>query len=170
MHINLYSHRHASKVLDKKIAETSEDVQFLKQEVKVSVEKLADLRFSSIALEDQKIRLLRQQHFLKQQQKFIQLQSKQWAREQLLLSALRFEKSAVEGVLDSWRALSSTISESECLFKKYLVYFKLSNCILSTLISVFFYCSLRWRITAQPWRVHLIELLYRGQMWFCYLC
>ena len=81
----------------------------LKSIVKDAIGKSTKLRCSSVIVGDCNLKLIRQEYFISKQKEFLALLKKQWAREQLVLLAVRLEGRQLDGLkllLDNLRRRS----------------------------------------------------------------
>ncbi len=84
----------------------------LKNCVISSILKATQLRCSSIIVGDCSLKLLRQEFFIAKQKEFLSLLVHQWAREQLVILAVRFEGRQIETLLSSLKHVSHYLLES----------------------------------------------------------
>jgi hypothetical protein len=90
----------------------SKELASLKNCVINSIFKATQLRCSSIIIGDCSLKLLRQEFFIAKQKEFLSLLVQQWAREQLVLLAVKFEGRQIETLLSTLKNLSQFLFES----------------------------------------------------------
>ncbi|EFX65599.1 hypothetical protein DAPPUDRAFT_229597 [Daphnia pulex] len=99
--------------LDFKSLVYSKELASLKICVKNAISKATQLRCSSIIVGDCSLKLLRQDFFIAKQKEFLSLLVQQWAREQLVLLAVRFEGRQLETLLSTLKHISQYLLESD---------------------------------------------------------
>lgn len=112
-YINLKLFRESQNSLDLKSLVYSKELASLKNCVKNAISKATQLRCSSIIVGDCSLKLLRQDFFIAKQKEFLSLLVQQWAREQLVLLAVRFEGRQIETLLSTLKHISQYLLESE---------------------------------------------------------
>lgn len=86
----------------------------LKNVAKNAAFKATQLRCSSIIVGDCSLKLLRQDFFISKQKEFLSLLVQQWAREQLVVLALRLESRQLETLLSEFKNVSRDLLEVNC--------------------------------------------------------
>ena len=83
----------------------------LKNEMRDCIEKSTQMRCSSVIVGDCSLKLLRQEYFINKQKEFLNLLAQQWAREQLVLLAIRLEGRQIESMLSTLNNITQEITE-----------------------------------------------------------
>ncbi|XP_057375585.1 HAUS augmin-like complex subunit 3 [Daphnia carinata] len=110
----LVENRNHPNSLEPENLPSSKELASLKNCVVNSISKATHLRFSSIIIGDCSLKLIRQEYFLVKQKGFLCLLVEQWAREQLVLLALRLEGQQMKTLLSALQNVSQYLSGAEC--------------------------------------------------------
>lgn len=110
----LIENRNYLNSLEQENLPSSKELASLKNCVVNSISKATLLRFSSIIIGDCSLKLVRQEFFLVKQKGFLCLLVEQWAREQLVLLALRLEGQQMKTLLSTVKNVSQYLFGAEC--------------------------------------------------------
>ena len=95
--------------LEKKSASCLKECLSLKNEVSDYIQKSTHMRCSSVIVGDCSLKLLRQRYLIGKQKEFLTFLSQQWAREQLVLLAIRLEGRQIESMLSILKNVTQEI-------------------------------------------------------------
>ncbi|KAI9553868.1 hypothetical protein GHT06_019138 [Daphnia sinensis] len=109
----LVENRNYLNSLEQENLPSSKELASLKNCVVNSISKATQLRFSSIIIGDCSLKLVRQEFFLVKQKGFLCLLVEQWAREQLVLLALRLEGQQMKTLLSTLKNVSQYLLGAE---------------------------------------------------------
>ena len=90
-----------------------------------AIGKSTEVRCSSVIVGDCSLKLLRQEYFLSKQKEFLTFLARQWAREQLLVLALRMEGRQLDNLLLTLKSVSQQIQRENEQRDERLVHFNI---------------------------------------------
>lgn len=97
------------EALERKSASYLKECLSLKNEVSDCIQKSTQMRCSSVIVGDCSLKLLRQHYLIGKQKEFLTFLSQQWAREQLVLLAIRLEGRQIESMLSILKNVTQEI-------------------------------------------------------------
>ena len=97
------------EALERKSASYLKECLSLKNEVSNCIQKSTQMRCSSVIVGDCSLKLLRQHYLIGKQKEFLTFLSQQWAREQLVLLAIRLEGRQIESLLSILKNVTQEI-------------------------------------------------------------
>jgi hypothetical protein len=111
----------------------------LRNDVLNAIKKSTHIRCSTVIVGDCSLKLLRQEYFLSKQKEFLTFLAQQWAREQLVILALRLEGRQLDSMIATLKSIAQQINIENKELEQRLVILVSSPSSLMNSFPLFFF-------------------------------